>query len=69
MKQKIDKAFISDHDMFLHQFDKEHDKSVSQQQEADKYQKIYALRDGKSATAHQSFIGMVLSRLLRVFIR
>ncbi len=69
MKQKIDKAFISDHDKFLYQFDKTHEKSASQQREQDKYQRIYALRDGQAKAATQSFIGMVLSRLLRVFIR
>lgn len=45
-KSPILKAYISEIDLFIEQFDKEHPKlSYSQQKERDKYLKIYTLRD------------------------
>lgn len=63
-KQSIDKAYISEHDVFLHKFDKENpERSASQQKEINKHQKIHALRDGNAVPAHASF----LKRIFRVF--
>ncbi len=63
-KQKIDRAYISEHDVFLHKFDKENPvNSKSQQKEIDKHQKIHSLRDGAIVKGKSSFI----KRLLRVF--
>ena len=63
-KHKIDKAYVSEHDIFLHKFDKENPQnSKSQQIEIDKHQKIHALRDGTIEKAKSSF----LKRVLRVF--
>lgn len=63
-KQTIDKAYISEHDVFLHKFDKAHpERSASQQKEIDKHQKIHALRDGDAVAPHVSFV----KRVFRVF--
>lgn len=64
-KQHIDKAYVSEHDLFLNQFDKKHPQpSLSQQKEIDKYKKIYALRDGQQSPKK----GSLLERFLRVFL-
>ena len=65
-KQKIDKAYISEHDIFLHEFDKKHPtKSQSQMKEIEKHQRISAQRDEpQSQKQNPSF----LKRILRVFI-
>lgn len=63
-KQHIDKAYVSEHDLFLHRFDKEHpQKSKSQLKEIEKHKKIFALRDGAVKAPSSSFI----KRVLRVF--
>ncbi len=67
MKQKIDKAYISEHDIFLHQFDKANEQSPSQKKEAAKFKKIHMLRDRQSTAKKQGIIVTILSRLLRVF--
>lgn len=44
----IDKAYISEDDLFLHRFDKMHpQKSESQIREIEKHERIARLRDGK----------------------
>lgn len=61
-KERINRTFVSEHDIFLTKFDKKHPKkSASQQKEIDKHARIFALRDGKEKAP--SFI----KRLLRVF--
>lgn len=43
---KQNKSFVSEIDIFLAEFDKQHPhRSKSQQQEIEKYRRIYALRD------------------------
>lgn len=43
---KIDKAYVSEIDQFLQEFDQSHpDKSASQQKEIAKHQRVYRLRD------------------------
>ena len=45
-KQKIDKSFISDIDIFLNKFDQTHpEKSESQKKEIEKHERIFKLRD------------------------
>ena len=64
-KFEIDKAFISEHDAFLHHFDKTHpQKSVSQQKEIAKHERIARLRDGEAVTPPP-----LIKRLLRVFCK
>jgi hypothetical protein len=41
----IDKAYISEYDIFFAQFDKTHEKSLSQQKEIQKHKKIAEKRD------------------------
>ncbi len=41
----LDKAYISPYDRFLHDFDKNHPQSASQQAEIKKHERIFALRD------------------------
>lgn len=41
----IDKFYVSPFDKMMRQFDKAHDKSVSQMKEIEKHQKIAQLRD------------------------
>lgn len=63
-KQSIDKAYISEHDIFLHKFDKAHpEKSASQLKEIAKHKKLHALRDGVEVPAHAS----LMKRFFRVF--
>ncbi len=63
-KQTIDKAYVSEHDVFLHQFDKDNpDRSASQQKEITKHQKIHALRDGEAVPAQAS----LFKKVFRVF--
>lgn len=67
-KQEIDKAYVSEHDLFLHQFDKSHPtKSESQQKEIEKHRKIFALRDG--AVSAQPKPSGVFKRLFRIFYK
>lgn len=45
---KRNKSFVSDIDLFLEKFDREHpQRSASQKREEDKYRKIFAMRDRK----------------------
>lgn len=67
MKQGIDRAFISEHDTFLHRFDKGREKSQSQQKEIKKHQRIFNLRDAKSSAHQHGFIKTMFMRLARVF--
>ena len=46
-RNQIDKSYISEHDEFFHQFDKEHELSDSQKAEIKKHQRIHELRDNK----------------------
>lgn len=63
-KHKIDRAYVSEHDIFLHKFDKEHPaKSISQQNEIAQHQKITSLRDEQIAKPKSSLI----KKLFRVF--
>lgn len=65
-KQEIDKFYVSEHDQFLHKFDKEHPaKSASQIREIEKHQAIFAQRDGKDKAKPAS----ILKRFFRVFYR
>ncbi|ARG96619.1 CBU_0585 family protein [Legionella micdadei] len=41
----IDKAYVSPYDKYLFEFDAQHEKSASQQQEIKKHQRIAYLRD------------------------
>jgi hypothetical protein len=50
-KQKIDKAFISEIDKKLFEFDQTHAPSKYQQEEIDKYKRVFALRDNPAAAA------------------
>lgn len=60
---KIDKAYISEHDLMFHEFDKNNPiKSSSQQREIEKHARIASLRDGQS-TPKASFV----RKFLRVF--
>ena len=43
--KKVDKHFVSDITKFLEDFDKSHEKSLSQLKEIEKHQRIYNLRD------------------------
>jgi hypothetical protein len=62
-KQKIDKAFVSEYDLFLATFDKKNpEKSASQQKEIDKYRPIFEARDGEIKPKRPS----IIKRLLRV---
>jgi len=62
-KHKIDKFYVSEHDVFLHEFDHENpDRSESQQAEIDKHAKLHALRDGAETPAQSS----ILNKLFRV---
>tara|TARA_B110000908_G_C9796381_1_gene246629 strand:+ start:182 stop:391 length:210 start_codon:yes stop_codon:yes gene_type:complete len=59
-KHEIDKAYVSEHDVFLHQFDKDHpEKSASQEKEIAKHQKLHALRDGVEVPAKVSLLKKV----------
>lgn len=63
-KQKIDKFYISEHDIFLHEFDKNNpEKSNSQQAEINKHAKLHALRDGVELDNKSS----IFKKVLRVF--
>lgn len=63
-KQQIDKAYVSEHDAFLHKFDKEHPaKSASQKAEIEKHQAIFNQRDMASPSKTTS----IFKRLFRVF--
>ena len=65
-KQKIDRAFVSEHDIFLNKFDKNNpEKSASQLKEINKHKRIFALRDGDGKEKGAS----ILKRLFRVFYR
>lgn len=62
-KQRIDRYFVSDHDIFLNKFDKDFpEKSASQLKEIKKHERIFALRDGEAVKRPSIF-----KRLLRVF--
>lgn len=55
MFKKQDKNFVSELDVFLHQFDQQHpEKSASQQAEIDKHQYIAKLRDNKEREEGES---------------
>ena len=47
----IDKAYVSEYDKLLKNFDREHALSESQLQEINKYKRINALRDASATTA------------------
>lgn len=64
-KQEIDKAYVSEHDLFLHKFDKDHPaKSKSQQAEINKHKRIYAMRD---EAASEKVKASIIKKLFRVF--
>jgi hypothetical protein len=48
-KLDIDKSYVSPYDKFLYGFDATHEPSPAQRKEVEKYQRIFALRDGKEA--------------------
>ncbi len=63
-KNTLDKSYVSEHDIFLTQFDKDHpDLSLSQLKEIKKHQRIAALRDGAQDTKPAG----IFKRLFRVF--
>ena len=47
--KKIDRLYVSEIDKKMAQFNKTHPLSASQQEEYEKYQEIYALRDDPKA--------------------
>lgn len=53
-KKDIDKAYVSEYDKFLQRFDATHEKSLSQQKEINKHQRIARLRDGIEQQAGDS---------------
>ena len=46
---KLDRGYVSDIDNFLKDFDKKHEKSLSQLQEIAKHERIFKLRDDPNA--------------------
>lgn len=50
LKHKKDIFFVSSIDRFLEEFDHTHAKTASQQAEIEKYQRVFALRDGVKMT-------------------
>lgn len=62
-KQKINRYYVSKHDLFLNKWDIDHpEKSPAQLKEIEKHERIFALRDGDEASRPSIF-----KRLLRVF--
>lgn len=55
-KGKLEKAYVSDIDKFLMEFDQSHPKSVSQREEIDKHKRLFLLRDDPNAPREQSAI-------------
>lgn len=59
-KQDIDKFYVSEHDVFLHEFDKENPvRTKSQQQEIDKHAKLHHKRDGSASPKKSSLLRKV----------
>jgi hypothetical protein len=48
-EQDINKAYVSPYDKFLYQFDRDHEKSLSQLKEILKHERIANLRDNPDA--------------------
>jgi hypothetical protein len=56
MKHDIDKAYVSPYDKFLYEFDRTHEKSLSQIIEIEKHKKIALMRDNKDYNNENSDI-------------
>lgn len=55
-KGKLEKAYVSDIDKFLMEFDQSCPKSLSQEQEVSKHERIFLLRDDPNAPREESAI-------------